>query len=133
MVLGEDILQIRVLISMGNYKELEVWKESRDLAIEIYNITSQDSFTRDYSLRDQIRRAAVSIPSNIAEGDESGFDKLGVRFFFTAKASLAEVETQLDIANAVGYLDNASFEELSSKITRISKRLSRLIQYRQSK
>jgi len=118
---------------MGNYKELEVWKESRALAITIYKLTSRDSFKRDYSLRDQIRRAAISIPSNIAEGDESGFDKLGTRFFHTAKASLAEVETQLDIANAVGYLDNDTFEELSSLITRISKRLRRLIQYRQSK
>jgi len=128
-----DIFRVLVLICMGNYKELEVWKESRALAVDIYNITSSESFDRDHSLKNQIRRAAISIPSNIAEGDESGFDKLGTRFFFIAKASLAEVETQLDIANAIGYLNNDSFNELSSKITRISKRLRRLIQYRQSK
>jgi four helix bundle protein len=82
---------------MSNYKELEVWKDSRALAIKIYGITSQGLFEKDYSFRDQIRRAAISIPSNIAEGDESGFNKLGIRYFYNAKASLAEVETRLPI------------------------------------
>jgi four helix bundle protein len=118
---------------MGNYKELEVWKESRFLAIEIYRITNQGLFKKDFPFRDQIRRAAISIPSNIAEGDESGFNKLGLRYFYTAKASLAEVETQLDIANGIGYLKKEDYEILSGKITSISKRLSRLIQYRLSK
>ena len=118
---------------MSNYKELEVWREPRLLAIEIYSITNQGLFKKDYSFRDQIRRASVSIPSNISEGDECGFNKLGIRFFYTAKASLAEVETQLDIANSIGYIRNEDFEDLSVKITRISKRLRRLIQYRLSK
>ncbi len=118
---------------MSNYKELDVWKESRILAIEIYNITDQGLFKKDYSFRDQIRRAAISIPSNIAEGDESGFNKLGIRYFYTAKASLAEIETQLDIANNTGYINNEEFEFLSKTIITISKRLTRLIQYRLSK
>ena len=118
---------------MGTYKELEVWRESKELAIEIYSITSHGLFKKDFSFRDQIRRAAVSIPSNIAEGDESGFNKLGIRYFYNAKASLAEVETQLDIANGVGYINNADYNSLSRKIISISKRLTRLIQYRLSK
>lgn len=118
---------------MSNYKELEVWKESRILSIEVYNLTGKEAFKKDFSLRDQIRRAAISVPSNIAEGDESGFNKLGIRFFYIAKASLAELETQLDIANAIGYLHDEEFNSLSERITRISKRLRRLIQYRQSK
>ena len=75
-----DNFVISVLINMGNYKELEVWQESRNLAVEIYNATNSGLFKKDFSFRDQIRRAAISIPSNIAEGEESGFNKLGISF-----------------------------------------------------
>jgi four helix bundle protein len=118
---------------MSNYKELEVWQASRLLAIEVYQITDQGLFAKDYAFKDQIRRAAISIPSNIAEGDESGFNKLGIRYFYTAKASLAELETQLDIAHAVQYLKIEEYESLSNRIISISKRLRKLIQYRLSK
>ena len=118
---------------MGNYKELEVWQEARNLAVDIYNITNQGPFKKDYSFRDQIRRAAISIPSNIAEGDESGFNKLGIRYFYNSKASLAEVETQLDIANKIAYINEEDYERLSKTINIISKRLRKLIQYRLSK
>ncbi len=118
---------------MSNYKELEVWQASRLLAIEVYKLTDQGLFMKDYALRDQIRRAAISIPSNIAEGDESGFNKLGIRYFYTAKASLAELKTQLDIAHATQHLKDEDYEFLSKRIISISKRLRRLIQYRLSK
>ena len=118
---------------MSNYKELEVWRDSRKLAIQVYQITAHGMFTKDYALRDQIRRAAISIPSNIAEGDESGFNKPGIRYFYTAKASLAELETQLDIAHEIQYLKDNEYDSLSKRIISISKRLSRLIQYRLSK
>lgn len=88
-----DNLVTWVLISMGNYKKLSVWVESRDLAVEIYNITGKGKFVKDFSLRDQIRRAAVSISSNIAEGDESGFNKMLIRYLYIAKGSVAELET----------------------------------------
>ena len=67
------------------FKELLVWQKARDLAVEIYKITSQGRFKQDFGLRDQIRRAAVSVPSNIAEGDERDTDKDAIRFFFMAK------------------------------------------------
>lgn len=118
---------------MGNYKELDVWRDSMILATDIYKITSHGSFKNDFSFRDQMRRAAISVPSNIAEGDESGFDKLGVRYFYHAKASLAELETQLEIANTIEYINDDNFQTLSKVITSISKRLRRLIQYRLSK
>ncbi len=118
---------------MSNYKKLEVWQESRDLAVDIYAITQKGGFEKDFSFRDQIRRAAISISSNIAEGDESGFNKLGIRYFYNAKASLAEVETQLDIAFKIGYLTTEDFERLSKMITIISKKLRKLIQYRLNK
>lgn len=128
-----DISRKFVLIGMSNFKDLDVWKKSRTLAIEIYKITNQGLFLKDFAFRDQIRRAAVSIPSNIAEGDESGFNKMGIRHFYVAKGSLAELETQLDIANNVGYISTDYYTVLSEKMIVISKMLSKLIQYRLSK
>lgn len=55
---------------MGNFRNLRVWQKSKELAVEIYKLTNEESFKKDFGLKDQIRRAAVSVPSNIAEGDE---------------------------------------------------------------
>lgn len=118
---------------MSDFKKLKVWQDSRNFVIAIYNITNQGLFKTDYSFRDQIRRAAISIPSNIAEGDESGFNKLGIRYFYISKASIAEVETQLDIANQIGYVNDYDYDKLSNELNVISKKLRRLIQYRQNK
>jgi four helix bundle protein len=71
------------------FRGLQVWQLSKDLAVYIYNITNSGSFRRDVGLREQIRRAAVSISSNIAEGDERNTNKEVVRFFYIAKGSLA--------------------------------------------
>jgi four helix bundle protein len=78
---------------MGKFTDLKVWERSKDLAIYIYRLTNQGLFLKDFGLRDQIRRAAVSISSNIAEGDELNTDKQSVKYFYTAKGSAAEVLT----------------------------------------
>ena len=70
---------------MGNFKKLTVWQEAKTLSVEVYRVTSQVAFNKDFSLKDQIRRAAISVPSNIAEGDESGFKKQGIRYLYIAK------------------------------------------------
>jgi four helix bundle protein len=73
---------------MPGFRELNVWQESKKLAVLIYNITQKGNFSKDYGLQDQIRRAAVSVPSNIAEGDERDqYDS--IRFLYIAKGSLA--------------------------------------------
>ena len=64
---------------MGKFQDLKVWQRGKDLAVYIYRLTSEGAFLKDYGLRDLMRRAAVSIPSNIAEGDELGSDKQAVR------------------------------------------------------
>jgi len=69
---------------MGKFKELKVWQRGKDLAVSIYKTSGGGPFAKDFGLRDQIRRAAVSIGSNIAEGDELGTDKLAIRYFYTA-------------------------------------------------
>jgi len=67
---------------MKGFRGLKVWQNGKELAVEIYKLTQKSSFNRDFSLKDQIRRAGVSIPSNIAEGDERGTNREAVRFFF---------------------------------------------------
>ena len=67
---------------MGDFTKLEVWQISLELATTVYKLSQKGNLSKDFSLKDQITRAAVSIPSNIAEGAGSGFDKLGVRYFY---------------------------------------------------
>ncbi len=86
------------------FRELKVWKRAKDLAVDVYRVTNSPEMARDFSLCDQIRRSAVSVASNIAEGDERETDKEAIRFFFIAKGSLAELLTQLEIAQEIGHL-----------------------------
>lgn len=116
---------------MGNFEHLEVWNEAKNLAVSIYKTTDTGLISKDFGLRDQIRRASVSVPSNIAEGEESGRHKRAINYFYISKGSLAELITQLTIAFEIGYLDSKVFEELLSKINILSAKLRKLIQYRE--
>lgn len=86
------------------YRNLMVWQKAKALAVRFYLVSDIGPLSRDFGLRDQMRRAAVSVPSNIAEGDERDSDKDAVRFLFIAKGSLAELRTQLEIAVETGRL-----------------------------
>lgn len=118
---------------MGNYKDLNVWKRSKDLAVTIYKMTTQGEISKDFGLRDQMKRSAVSIPSNIAEGDELDSDKQSIRHFYIAKGSLAELQTQLTIAKEVGYINEADFASIEKETEEISSMLRGLIKHRSSK
>jgi four helix bundle protein len=109
------------------FHDLEVWREAKAVAIDEYRVTARVS---DFSLRDQIRRAAVSVPSNIAEGDERDTDKDSVRFFYIAKGSLAELRTQLEIAAEVGLLAADATTPLLTRAASLAKRLGALIKSR---
>ncbi len=86
-----------------NYKKLLVWQKSMDLLEHVYKLLQSLSKNERYALADQLRRSAVSVPSNIAEGSHRGSDKEFVHFLYIALGSLAEMETQLLIAERVGY------------------------------
>ncbi len=109
------------------FQGLKVWQKSKDLAVQIYKITEQGMFGKDYGLRDQVRRSSVSIPSNIAEGDERDTDKEAARHLYIAKGSAAELLTQLIIAHEVNYIDETTFKALEETCLEISGMLSRLI------
>jgi four helix bundle protein len=89
-----------------NHKDLEVWKKSMDLVSNIYKITESFPNKELYGLTNQIRRAAVSIPSNIAEGAARNSKKEFIQFLYIALGSLSELETQIIIANRLEYLNN---------------------------
>ncbi len=115
---------------MGDFRKLKVWQRAKNIAVYIYKQAEKGKFARDYSFRDQICRAVVSISSNIAEGDELGTNKQAVKFFYIAKGSSAEVLTQAIIALEIGYLDNDSFNYIEAECRAISGMLSRLISVR---
>ena len=115
---------------MGNYRKLEVWQLAKDLAVHIYKLTRNGEFAKDFDLRGQIRRASVSIPSNIAEGDESGTNKQSIRYFNIAKGSSAEVQTQSIIALEIGDITKNEYAYIIDQCELISKQTAKLIQYR---
>ncbi len=112
------------------YRNLLVWPKGKTLATDIYRLTNSERIQRDFSLIDQMRRSAVSVPSNIAEGDERSSDKDSVRFFNIARGSLAELATQLEIARDVGYFSNAETEPLIAKCVELGKMLGALVRAR---
>ena len=100
------------MASIKRFEDVEAWKKGRELTQRIYQITSQTKFTRDYTLRDQIRRAAISITSNIAEGFDRGGNREFVQFLAIARGSASELKSQLYTALDVGYVDQKEFAEL---------------------
>jgi four helix bundle protein len=115
---------------MGNFRKLIVWIKAKEIAVRIYKLGKKDSFSRDFSLKDQIQRAAVSIPANIAEGDELGTDKQSIKHFFIAKGSSAELQTLLIIANEIGYIESELTKELVNECNVISIMLWKIIKAR---
>ena len=112
------------------FKDLIVWQKAKDLAVKIYRMSENGALAREYSLRDQIRRSAVSIASNLAEGDERDTDKEAIRFFYVAKGSLAELRTQLQIASETGYVEKTFYEIADNDCEALGKMIGSLIQVR---
>ena len=110
---------------MSDYKDLNVWQKSIDLVEIIYQVIKAFPREETYALSDQIKRAVVSIPSNIAEGASRNSNREFVQFLYIALGSASEVETQLIIAQRLRYI--LSIEEELEEITRIRKMLNSLI------
>jgi four helix bundle protein len=114
---------------MKSYKDLDVWKFGRELVLDIYKVTKNFPEDEKYGLISQMRRSAISIPSNIAEGQGRNHSKDSIQFYYVSRGSLYELETQLIISNDLKYLSEPEFEAISAKITDCIKLTNGLINY----
>jgi four helix bundle protein len=116
----------------ASFEDLKVWQKARELANLIYATTRQGEFARDYGLADQIRRAAVSVLSNIAEGFERGSYAEFIQFLYIAKGSCGEVRAQLYIARDQKYLLESTFQRCHALAVEVSRMLSGLADHLKS-
>jgi four helix bundle protein len=116
-------------MQVKNFEDLEIWKDARALTRGIYQLTKDSKFAKDFALRDQIRRAAVSIMSNIAEGFERGGNQEFIQFLYVAKASCGEVRAQLYVALDQSYVTPKDCDDSSKSFRRLSIMISNLIDY----
>ena len=107
-------------MKVERFEDLIAWQKARELTKAIYAVTSNGSFSKDYGLRDQIRRAAVSAMSNVSEGFERGSLNEFHQFLVIAKASCAEVRSQLYVVLDAGYLDENSFSKITGLTIEVS-------------
>jgi four helix bundle protein len=117
------------MMKIKTFEDIESWKKARTLTNEIYKVTGAGTFARDFGLRDQIRRASVSILSNIAEGFERGGDKEFSQFLAIAKGSCGEVRAPLYIALDQKYLPQELFDHLSKGTIEVGQLLSGFMRY----
>lgn len=113
-------------MSSNTFESLRVWHDARRLVARIYQATREKTFAADFGLRDQIRRAAVSVMSNIAEGYERGGRKEFLYFLSIAKGSAGEVRAQLYVAQDVGHLDRDVADELRTEAAVVSRQIAAL-------
>ncbi len=111
------------------FEDLEVWIAAKDASVMIYRITESESLRKDFGLKDQIRRASISVISNIAEGFERNGNKEFIQFLSIAKGSAGEVRAQLYIIKELNFINEEEFVLLYEKVTQVSKMLSGFINY----
>lgn len=113
-------------MAYSSYEELEVWQRGTRIAVRVYEILNG---CRDFGLKDQMTRAAVSIPSNIAEGAERDSKKEFIRYLHIAKGSAAELRTQFFIAHRVNLVSDNDHEEVTASLELLSRKIHRLIEF----
>jgi len=113
------------------FEDLEAWRLTRSLTNSIYDVTLLGDFSRDFALRDQMRRASISVVSNIAEGFERDGDREFIQFLSVAKGSCGELRAQLYSALDRKYISNQTFEELVSKAMELGRTVNGLMRYLQ--
>jgi four helix bundle protein len=115
---------------MGNFQKLRVWQLAKELAVKIYKLAQANEFSKDFGFKDQIQRSAISIPSNIAEGDDLETDKQSIRHFYIANGSAAELLTQIITGHEIGYIRLSDADQLTNDCKIISIMLIKLIKAR---
>jgi four helix bundle protein len=113
-----------------NFKDLRAWQGTKELSVKIYTLTSARKFIKGFGLKEQLQRASISIPSNIAEGYERNSHKDFIRFLLIAKGSLSELRTQLEMAYEIGYIKKNTFESSDEECKKLGAMMTNLIKAR---
>ena len=117
------------MTAITRFEDIQAWQTARQLTNMVYGLSNQTGFNRDFGLRDQIRRASVSIMSNIAEGFESRTDIQFINFLGMARASAGEVRAQLYIASDQKYITEEQFKEAYALAEKCSRQTAKFISY----
>lgn len=130
--MGCEVVGCGGMTEVKGFRGLKVWNKTKDLAVKIYKITNDKSFNRDFSLKEQIRKSAISVVSNIAEAEGRETNKDKIKFLFIAKGSLSELQAQLQIAYEIGFISIGLYSSFNSEIEEIANMLGALIKVRKS-
>lgn len=120
------------MATITRFEEIEAWQTARELTKLIYSLTEQTKFSRDFGLKDQIRRASVSVTSNISEGFEGQTQAQFIRYLGLAKASAGEVRSQLYISRDLEYITQEQFTKTFALAEKASRQVARFISYLES-
>jgi len=118
-----------VRVKINRFEDLDCWQEARKLVNSVYSVCSVSEFKKDFGLSDQIKKSAISIMANIAEGFSRKTNKEFIQFLFIAKSSAAELQSHLYIAMDQGYITKEKFTELYDHSDKIQRMISNLIKY----
>jgi len=122
-------LKGKVMATFQSFEDIEAWQKARELTRKVYAISNAGTFSRDFGLRDQIRRASASIMSNIAEGFDRSGTREFIQFLAIAKGSAGEVKSQLYIAIDQNYIDKETFDRLFALAAETGRLIGGLINY----
>lgn len=120
-------------MKITKFEDLEIWKLSLEITKKIYNISSRKEFSKDFGLQNQMRRAIVSVSSNIVEGFEKNNNNEFIRFLSIAKGSVGEVRSQLYVALTIGYLNQEEFDKIHRNLEELGKQIGGFIVYLENK
>lgn len=117
------------MAKFSKFEDIQAWQKAKDVTLLIYQITCSENFAKDYGLKDQIRRASVSVMANIAEGHGRRTNTEFANFLNIARGSVAEVQSHLHIALGLNYISQSDFNNLYQTLTEISRMTLSLAQY----
>ena len=117
------------MVKISRFEDIEAWKKARELTKKIYDVTSQGDLARDFALKDQLRRAAISIMANIAEGFEREGNKEFKQFLAMAKGSVGEVKAQLYVALDASLIDSDNFSKIMALADETARLLAGFLKY----
>ncbi len=116
-------------MKITKFEDLQIWQDAIEITKTVYLVTAQEKFNSDYPLRDQLRRAIISISSNIVEGFEKNNNNEFIRFLKIAKGSTGEARSHIYIAHMVGYIEQEMYESLAAKLEILSSQIGAFISY----